>query len=235
MTDTNVSNSAPSRTEDRAAAQAERLEAAKKTIAEMRGYNNRIGIALRDIRVPTLNEKGDFFWKGRELQIDGAALGQVVDRLVKDGKMSKDDPVKFEGGEVTRGENGRFKSFSVPTKAKMDNPIIQMAAFKSLMLDRGRQFLADKDNIAMLRNTSRQAGQDGAVKSEPLVGLKALVRNNDDKAFYAFVDKDDLLKRLDQAPKIAPYIAEAVVKMNENYTARSERLKSQRQSVSNER
>ncbi|PZR95200.1 MAG: hypothetical protein DI537_05290 [Stutzerimonas stutzeri] len=235
MTDTNASNSAPARNEDRAAAQAERFEAAKKTISEMRGYNNRIGIALNDIRVPTLNEKGDFFWKGRELPIDGAALGQVVDRLVKEGKMGKDDPVKFEGGEVVRGENGRFPSISVPLKAKMDNPIIQAAAFKTLMLDRGRQFLADKENVAMLRNTARQPGQDGSVKSEPLSGLKALVRNSNDKAFYAFVDKDDLLKRLEKSPKIAPYIADAVVKMNETYMARSERLRSQRQSVSNER
>ncbi|MFC5506208.1 hypothetical protein [Bosea massiliensis] len=234
MTDTNASNSAPSRAEDRAAAQAERLEAAKKTISEMRDYNNRIGIALPDIRVPTLNEKGDFFWKAQQLPIDGAALGQVVDRLVKEGKMGKDDPVKFDGGEVTRGENGRFQSFTVPLKAKMDNPVIQQAAFRTLMLDRGRQFLADKDNIAMLRNTARQPGENGGTKSVPLTGIKALVRK-DDKAYYAFVDKDELLQRLDKSPKIAPYIADAVVKMNENYIARSERLKSQTQSVSKER
>jgi hypothetical protein len=153
---------------------------------------------------------------------------------VKEGKMGKDDPVKFDGGEVTRGENGRFASFSVPLKAKMDNPIIQQAAFRTLMLDRGRQFLADKDNIAMLRNTARQPGENGGTKSVPLTGLKALVRK-DDKAYYAFVDKDDLLARLDKSPKIAPYIADAVVKMNENYIARSERLKSQSQSVSKER
>lgn len=234
MTDTTASNSAQNRA-DRAASQAERFEEAKKAIENLKGYNNRIGIALHDIRVPTLNEKGDFFWKGRELPIDGAVLTQVVDRLVKDGKMSKDDAVKFEGGEAVRGENGRFASFSVPTRAKMDNPVIQMAAFKTLMMDRGRQFLADKENIAMLRNTSRQTGQDGVVKSESLSGLKALIRNNNDKAFYAFVDKADLLKRLEQSPKIAPYIKDAVIGMNDNYKARSERLRTQSQSVSNER
>jgi hypothetical protein len=102
-------------------------------------------------------------------------------------------------------------------------------------MDRGRQFLADKENIAMLRNTSRQTGQDGVVKSESLSGLKALIRNNNDKAFYAFVDKADLIKRLEQSPKIAPYIKDAVIGMNDNYKARSERLRTQSQSVSNER
>lgn len=234
MTDTTASNSAQNRA-DRAASQAERFEEAKKAIENLKGYNNRIGIAVHDIRVPTLNEKGDFFWKGRYLQIDGAVLTQVVDRLVKDGKMGKDEAVKFEGGEAVRGENGRFASFSVPTRAKMDNPVIQMAAFKTLMMDRGRQFLADKENIALLRNTSRQTGQDGVVKSESLTGLKALIRNNNDKAFYAFIDKADLLKRLEQTPKIAPYIKEAVIGLNDNYKARSERLRTQSQSVSNER
>lgn len=235
MTDTNASNSAHDRAENRAATQAERLEQAKKTIESMKGYNNRIGLALHDVRVPTLNEKGDFFWNRRNLKIDGAALTQVVDRLVKDGKMGKNDPVKYEGGEAVRGENGRFESFSVPTRAKMDNPIIQMAAFKTLMLDRGRQFLADKDNIAMLRNTSRQPGQDGVVRSEALTGVKALIQNKDDKAFYAFVDKGDLIRRLEKSPKVAPYIVEAVKGLNDNYKARSERLRSQSQSVSNER
>ena len=75
-----------------------------------------------------------------------ANAGLVVDTYVDEasGKMGKDDPVKFDGGEVTRGENGRFQSFTVPLKAKMDNPVIQQAAFRTLMLDRGRQFLADK-------------------------------------------------------------------------------------------
>lgn len=231
MTDTSASNSAAAR----AQAQAERLEAAKKSVEDIRGFKGRIGLAIDDIRVPTLNDKGDFFWRGRELKIDGMALTQAVDRFVKAGKLGPEDPVKYDGGEAVRGENGKFASFSVPTRAKMDNEIIQLAAFKTLMLDRGRQFLADKDNIALLRNQKREVGVDGVAKSQPLSGMKALMRNNGDKTFYAFIDKGDLIKRMEKQPAIAPYIAEAVKRMNENYMARSERLKTNAQGVSNER
>ncbi|GHE73279.1 hypothetical protein GCM10019059_36090 [Camelimonas fluminis] len=193
----------------RAGRGAERLEEAKATVQRLPYVHGEVGLALPNIWVPRMTEKGDFYWPGRHIPV----RGEILDAVVKARGARDQNVVRYQGGEISRGADGKFPPVVViPVKAKWNHPILIEASHKSLMRDLGRQFLADPKNIALLRNNVRTS--DGTRR---VVGVEALVQLGSQGPFVAFAGKGDLLKRLEQSPRIAPYLAKALVQLNGQY------------------
>lgn len=205
---------------DKAASRAVRIEQrlndAKATVAGLRDLRGDVGLAWPNVDVPKMTDKGDFHWRASHLPINGEILTDVVAARLKEGTVRDPDVVRYKGGEIVRAADGKFPTVVLPTVVKWNHPILIEASHKSLMAEKGRQFLADPHSVAMLHNTVRDIKGSERVNMK-VHGVEALVRNGSNGPFVAFAAKKDLYERMDKNPRVAPYLAAAVVQLNSQY------------------